>query len=73
MTILSGLTLGLPVILSGHACTLLMDLNLFIFFLFELLCLNYPPGLNHRIIFNILDMTPQTIDLTELIFFGWSE
>ena len=45
----------------------------FFFFLFKLLCLNYPPGINHRIIFNILDMTPQTIDLTELIFFGWSE
>ena len=51
-------------------CTLLMDLNLFIFFLFKLLCLNYPPGLNHHIIFNILDMTPKT---SELIFFGWSE
>ena len=50
-----------------------MDLNLFIFFLFKLPCLIYPSGLNHRIIFNILDMTPQTIDLTELIFFGWSE
>ena len=50
-----------------------MVFNLFIFFLFKLLCLNYPPGLNHRIIFNILDITPQTIDLTELIFFGWSE
>ena len=47
-------------------------LNLFIFFLFKLLCLNYAPGLNHCIIFNILDMTPQTIDLTELISFGWS-
>ena len=54
-------------------CTLLMVFNLFIFFLFKLLCLNYPPGLNHRIIFNILDITAQTIDLTELIFFGWSE
>ena len=55
-----------------RTCTLLMDLNLFIFFLFKLLCVNYAPGLNHRIIFNVLDMTPQTIDLTELIFFGWS-
>ena len=72
MTILSGLTFGF----ASHfdqTCTLLMDLNLFIFFLFKLLCLNYPPGINHRIIFNILDMTPQKIDLTELIFFGWSE
>ena len=49
-----------------RTCTLLMDLNLFIFLLFKLLCLNYAPGLNHHIIFNILDMTPQTIDLTEL-------
>ena len=44
-------------------CTLLMDLNLLIFFLFKLLCLNYPPALNLRISFYILDMTPQTIDL----------
>ena len=54
-------------------CTLLMDLNFFIFFLFKLLRTIYPPGLNHPIIFNILDMAPQTIALTELIFFGWSE
>lgn len=49
-----------------RTCTLLMDMNLFIFLLFKLLCLNYALGLNHHIIFNILDMTPQTIDLTEL-------
>ena len=55
-----------------RTCTLLIDLNLLIYFYFKLLCVNYAPGLNHRIIFNILDMTPQTIDLTELIFFGWS-
>ena len=35
-------------------------------FTFKLLCLNYALGLNHHIIFNILDMTPQAIDLTEL-------
>ena len=49
-----------------RSCTLLMDMNLFIFLLFKLLCLNYALGLNHHIIFNILDTTSQTIDLTEL-------
>ena len=49
-----------------RSCTLLMDMNLFVFLLFKLLCLNYALGLNHHIIFNILDTTSQTIDLTEL-------
>ena len=49
-----------------RSCTLLMDMNLFIFLLFKLLCLNYALGLNHHIIINILDTTSQTIDLTEL-------
>ena len=38
----------------------------FIYIFTLLACLNYAPGLNRHIIFNILDMTPQTIDLTEL-------
>ena len=50
-----------------RTCTLHANGSEFIYiFTFKLLCLNYALGLNHHIIFNLLDMTPQTIDLTEL-------